>query len=82
MVTRSELTLYGIAARYFLLRRTNGYVRSWTEDTLIIQDGLPQNREFAAAIRDGRPPIASGESVLPCLDVPRRAQDAFAARSA
>jgi predicted dehydrogenase len=39
-----------------------------------------QNREFAAAIREGRPPATSAESVLPALEVLQQAQEAYAAR--
>jgi 2-hydroxy-4-carboxymuconate semialdehyde hemiacetal dehydrogenase len=40
-----------------------------------------QNREFVAAIREGRPPATSAESILPALDVLQQAQDASRARS-
>ena len=39
--------------------------------------GLLQNREFVAAIRDGRQPEISADSVLPALDALQRAQDAY-----
>jgi 2-hydroxy-4-carboxymuconate semialdehyde hemiacetal dehydrogenase len=39
--------------------------------------GLLQNREFVNAIREGRQPSISADSVLPALDVLQRAQDHF-----
>ena len=44
--------------------------------------GLLQDREFFAAIREGRPPAISAESVLPALEVLQQAQDAYDRRQA
>jgi 2-hydroxy-4-carboxymuconate semialdehyde hemiacetal dehydrogenase len=44
--------------------------------------GLLQDREFFAAIREGRPPAISAESVLPALEVLQQAQDAYDRRRA
>ena len=34
-------------------------------------------RDFVAAVRDGRPPLASGPSVLPAMRVLQAAQDGW-----
>lgn len=39
--------------------------------------GLLQNREFVNAIREGRQPSASADSVLPALEALQKAQDAY-----
>ncbi|MGH2370736.1 MAG: hypothetical protein ACRDI2_21370, partial [Chloroflexota bacterium] len=39
--------------------------------------GLAQNREFVAAVREGRQPEVSADAVLPALEVLQRVQDAF-----
>jgi 2-hydroxy-4-carboxymuconate semialdehyde hemiacetal dehydrogenase len=41
------------------------------------QSGLLQNREFVAAIREGRQPAISADSVLPALDALQQAQNAY-----
>jgi 2-hydroxy-4-carboxymuconate semialdehyde hemiacetal dehydrogenase len=39
--------------------------------------GLLQDREFVAAVREGRPAAISADDVLPALEVLQRAQDAY-----
>ncbi|MDI5936651.1 MULTISPECIES: Gfo/Idh/MocA family protein [unclassified Micromonospora] len=41
---------------------------------------VDQDREFVEAVRAGRPPAISADSVLPALEVLQRAQDAYDAR--
>ena len=43
--------------------------------------GLLQDREFVAAVREGRPPAIDAAAVLPALEVLQRAQDASVARA-
>ena len=44
--------------------------------------GLLQDREFFAAIREGRPPAISAECRPPALEVLQQAQDAYDRRQA
>jgi len=49
-----------------------------TDPTDAADSRLLQDREFAAAVREGRPPAVSADSVLPALEVMQKAQDAAA----
>jgi 2-hydroxy-4-carboxymuconate semialdehyde hemiacetal dehydrogenase len=61
-----------------LLRNRDGVVCDFRSDLLSGSDGARhrQNREFVAAIREGRAADTSAESVLPALDALQRVQDA------
>lgn len=63
----------------YAVRGRDGVVLDYSDEG----DGarVLQNREFVAAIREGRPPATSAESVLPALDVLQQAEDASRARS-
>jgi len=61
-----------------VLRNKGGVLYDPTEDQSEGRNsGLLQNREFVAAIREGRQPAISADSVLPALHVLQQAQDAY-----
>lgn len=60
------------------LRNRTGLLYDPKEDRSEARHGaLLQNREFVAAVREGRQPAISADAVLPVLDVLQRVQDAF-----
>ncbi|WP_158674578.1 Gfo/Idh/MocA family protein [Streptomyces hoynatensis] len=61
-----------------VLRDRDGVLYDPRQDPTENRDSwLLQDREFAAAVRERRPPAISAESVLPALDALQRAQDAY-----
>jgi 2-hydroxy-4-carboxymuconate semialdehyde hemiacetal dehydrogenase len=87
MSYNSHVSLYDyvLIGREMTLVIENGVLRSQegvlydpkTDQSEGRNSGLLQNREFVAAIREGRQPAISAESVLPALAVLQQVQDAF-----
>jgi 2-hydroxy-4-carboxymuconate semialdehyde hemiacetal dehydrogenase len=66
-----------------VLRNRDGVLYDPRSDASEARDsGLLQDREFAAAVREGRPTAIDAAAVLPALEVLQRAQDVYAAGGA
>jgi 2-hydroxy-4-carboxymuconate semialdehyde hemiacetal dehydrogenase len=57
-----------------VLRDRDGVLYDPARDPGVTDWGLLQNREFAAAVREGRPASVGADDVLPALDVLQRAE--------